>query len=266
MIEIMNYDVGQFDMSNMSELERSIFQKKKESPVIYRYTSPEALSFELKMRSNIVKAAKALDDSDAAFATFQNSHANEKFWYRTADGALHQRPGVLSSDAINDIFENGPLYGFECATAMVVTLYKAALDTLGKDTFNAYFQDLLLYDWQYDSDLRIRIIQNKNEAYPGDVVYFENPDFNPNTPQWRGENAIMLSDDKYFGHGIGIKNASEMISALNRRRKPGSTTSAFFSEQVDQLDFEHLRQLTPRPTARIGSRKYSLRFYDAFPV
>lgn len=266
MIEIMNFDVGQFDTSNMSELERSIFQKKKESPVIYRYDSPDALMFELKMRSNTVNAAKALDDSDAAFATFKNSRGNDKFWVRREDGGLVQKAGVLSSDAVNDIFENGQLYGFECATAMVVTLYKATLDTIGKETFNAHFQNLLLYDWKYDSDLHIRILHNKNEAYPGDVLYFENPDFNPNTPQWRGENAIMLSNDQYFGHGIGIKNERDMILALNKRRKPGSTTSAFLTDQVNQLDYEYLRQLTPPSSARIGSRTYNLLFYRSFPV
>lgn len=262
MIEIMNYDVGKFDTSTLSELERSIFQKKQESPVMYRYASPDALRFELVMRSNIVKAAKALDDSDAAFATFKNSRGNKEFWDRTAKGGLQQKTGVLSSDAINDIFENGKMYGFECATAMVIILYKATLDTIGKDAFNTHFQDLLLYDWHYDSDLHIRIIQNKKEAYPGDVVYFQNPDFNPKTPQWRGENAIMLTTDQYFGHGIGIKNERDMITSLNKRRKPDSTTSAYLSEQVDQLDFEHLRLLPTPLRARIGSCTYKL-YYGA---
>lgn len=258
MIQIMNYDIGQFDTSTLSELERSIFNKKQRSPVIYRYTSPDSLRFELKMRSNIVAAAKELKDSRAAFATFKNSRGNEQFWVRTAKGGLQQRPDVLSSAAIRDIFKNGRLYGFECATAMIVVWYKATLDTIGEENFNTHFNNLLLYDWQYDSDLRIRIVQNINEAYPGDVVYFENPDFNPKTPQWRGENAIMLTDDLYFGHGIGIKNASDMITSLNRRRKPNSTTPAFLSEQVDQLDFEHLHQLSRSLTARIGSRIYKL--------
>lgn len=258
MIRMLNFDVEQFDKSTLSELEQTIFQKKHESPVIYRYDSPEALLFELKMRSKIVEAAQALYASRAAFATFKTSKANEKFWYRTDRGGLQQKAGVPSSAAINDIFEHGRLYGFECATAMVVILYKAALDMIGSDMFNAYFQDLLLYDWHYDSDLHIRIFENKNEAYPGDVLYFENPDFNPQTPQWRGENAILLADDRYFGHGIGIKNEKDMITSLNKRRKPGSTISAFLSDQVNQIDFEYLRRLKPRFSARIGSRIYSI--------
>nr|WP_325049992.1 hypothetical protein [Cohnella faecalis] len=69
---------------------------------------------------------------------------------------------------------------------MVIILYKATLDSIGKDTFNAYFKDLFLYDWNYDNNLKLITVENKNEAYPGDVLYFENPDFDPKTPEWRG--------------------------------------------------------------------------------
>ncbi|WP_054956312.1 protein-glutamine gamma-glutamyltransferase [Paenibacillus dakarensis] len=258
MIQIMNGDIGQINASTLTELERSILQQKQNSPVVYRYPSPDALRFELRMRSHIVGAAIALDASNAAFATFKTSKANERFWYRREDGGLQQRPDVRSSDALNDIFVNGRLYGFECATAMVVILYKAVLDTIGEEAFNIYFQNLLLYDWQYDRDLPIRIIHNKNEAYPGDVVYFANPDFNPLTPQWRGENAIVLSTDRYFGHGIGVRNGEEMILSLNRRRIPGSTTSAYLTDQINYLDFEYLRRLNPSYQARIGVRRYYL--------
>ncbi|MFC5704468.1 protein-glutamine gamma-glutamyltransferase [Cohnella faecalis] len=256
MIQITGFDVDKIDQSALSELERAILQKKLKSTVVYRYDSLEALLFELNMRSNIVEAAKALNSSRAGFATFQNSRANDQFWTRTDNGGFRQRTDVLASDAINDIFENSRLYAFECATAMVIILYKATLDSIGKDTFNAYFKDLFLYDWNYDNNLKLITVENKNEAYPGDVLYFENPDFDPKTPEWRGENAIMLADNLYFGHGIGIRTAEEMITALNARRKPGSTTSAFLTEQIEHPDFEYLRKLEKPFTARIGTRTY----------
>ncbi|BBH22501.1 protein-glutamine gamma-glutamyltransferase [Paenibacillus baekrokdamisoli] len=259
MIRISGSDVDQIDTSTLSELERSILQKKQKSSVTYLYDSPTALLFELNMRSKIVEAAKAMNASHVSFATFHNSRANDKFWSRTDNGGFRQKAGVLTSDAINDIFKNSRLYGFECATAMVIILYKATLDSIGKDRFNTYFKDLFLYDWNYDNHLRLVRVNDKNEAYPGDVLYFENPDHNPKTPEWQGENAIMLADNLYFGHGIGIRTEEGIIASLNTNRRSGSTTSAFLSDEVEHPDFEYLRKLENPIMARIGMHTYIYR-------
>ena len=107
------------------------------------------------------------------------------------------------------------------------------------DLFNQLFQDIYLYSWHADSDLGITAFTT-HDFIPGDIVYFNNPDFNPQTPQWRGENAVVLEDGTYFGHGIGIKTAEQMIRALNQRRKLGSNRTAYLTNIVARPSFKHL--------------------------
>lgn len=256
MIQIPGYNVNQIDLSMLSDLERSILRKKIASPIIYTYRSLNSLLFELSMRSKIVEAAKSLYSSGVGFAPFEHSRANERFWTVTNLGAFEQRNDVLSSDAINDIFTNGQLYRFECATAMVIILYKATLDSIGKETFDSVYRHLTLYGWRYAQNLKLITVEEKNEVYSGDVLYFENPDYDPKTPQWQGENAIKLEDALYFGHGLGIQTSDGIIAGLNRRRRPGSTTSAYLTDQVVHPDFDRLFLLKAPITARIGSRTY----------
>jgi protein-glutamine gamma-glutamyltransferase len=232
--------------------------------------SPAALEFEVRMRNNIVQSAIALNASGVSFATFKNSRCNEQLWSRSENGGFRLRSGVLPSHGVRDIFQNGRLYAIECATAMVVILYKAVFDTINEETFNVHFKDLFLFDWNYDSDLRIISTYSLQYAYPGDVLYFENPDHAPESPEWQGLNVIKLGADLYYGLGIGIGTLGKMIYSLNRIRRPGSMTSAYLSELVVHPDFEHLRNLSPwgnRPVlhykhmvnsdvAKIGTNSY----------
>lgn len=230
----------------LTELEWKILRRKMNSPVMYRYPSLDALIFELKLRSNIVDAAKAMYASGVSFATFSNSRCNERYWIRTPNGGFLLRPGVPPSVGVNDIFENGHLYAFECAGAIIIMLYKAVLETIGDAAFNRHFQNLFLRDWQTDRDLRLITSYDLSETYPGDVLYFKNPDHDPSTPEWQGENVIMLDDNLFFGHGIGIGTAQEMIAQLNRARRPGSMVSAYLQNLVLRPDFEGVRMLTMR--------------------
>ena len=81
------------------------------------------------------------------------------------------------------------------------------------------------------------------EFLPGDVVYFNNPDFNPETSWWRGENAVVLEDDTFFGHGLGIMTKGKVIQALNKMRKPNSNQSAYLMDRVTRPNFNHLARL-----------------------
>lgn len=243
MLEIAGVNSGQLTALGLTELERSALAEKQKSPVVYAYNSLDDLRFELKMRSNIVNAAKALHDSGVDFSGFDDSRCNERYWMRTDRGGFQLRNGVMPSTAINDIFQNGDQYAFECATAIVIVLYKAVIDTLGEAVFNRYFQDLLLWDWNYDRNLRLVSNPNLAEAYAGDILYFANPDYNPRTPEWQGENVVKLGNDLYYGHGIGITSSQGMITALNRARKPGSKISAYLSNEVINPDFDALRQM-----------------------
>jgi protein-glutamine gamma-glutamyltransferase len=257
MILISGYDVEQIiSKLQISDLEKDIVNRKKNSPVVYRYDTPAALEFELKMRTAIVESAKSLNTSDVSFATFINSRCNTQLWSRTENGGFRLKGGVLPSDGISDIFNNGHLYAFECATAMVIILYKATLAMIDNAIFNHYFNDLILRDWTYDSDLRLMMTNHRDEAFPGDVVYFRNPDHAPQTPEWQGENAIVLADDLYFGHGLGIRTSEQMIASLNRKRMPGSTTSAYLSDKVLHPDFEYVRKLSFRGTDQAVANTY----------
>ncbi|WP_028594448.1 protein-glutamine gamma-glutamyltransferase [Paenibacillus assamensis] len=268
MILIHGVSAEQINMLPLSFLERSILNKKQNSPVVYRYDSLGALHFELKTRASIVEAAKALDASGADFADFDKSRCNEQFWTRMENGGFQLRSDVLPSDGINDIFRNGKRYAFECSMAIVMVLYKGILDILPKQTFNRHFQDIILYGWHYDRDLPLRKIESGLEVYPGDVQYFKNPDYDPETPEWQGENVVVLADNLYFGHGIGIRTSRGMIDALNKARRPFSYTSAYLMDEVVILEYELLRTLPLREErtetdnedvviAHIGSRKCS---------
>lgn len=201
--------------------------------------------FEAIMRQNIVGAAQALNYSGVSFADFENSRSNPQYWTMTDQGGFRIRKEVTPAEGIRDIFRNGRMYAFECATAMVIVLYKAVLDSIGDQQFNQLFANILLYDWHYDEDLRLIQVQGSHRAAPGDILYFINPDVSPETPEWKGENTIKLNDTMYYGHGMGILPAEEIIASLNRHRRPGSNRSAYLTENIVFPDFAYLSQFAP---------------------
>ncbi|MDP4095875.1 protein-glutamine gamma-glutamyltransferase [Paenibacillus sp. P96] len=198
------------------------------------------LSFETSLRSAIVAAAQALNHGDTSFSTFERAYCNERFWIRTPQGGFQIRPDVTPAEGISNIFIEGRKYGFECATAMVIVLYKAVLDSIDENEFNRLFANILLYDWHYDSDLRLIEAQGSKQSVPGDIMYFKNPEVSPLTPEWKGENVVKLDEDFYFGHGVGIGSSEYVIRTLNSRRWPGSIVSAYLTDQVIHPDFNYL--------------------------
>ncbi|MGD6818852.1 protein-glutamine gamma-glutamyltransferase [Metabacillus sp. 84] len=210
----------------------------------YVFVSREQFKFELDMRNLIIEAAKSLAYGGAQFATFETSYCNPAFWILTERGAFIQRQGIPASAGIQDIFTNGRLYAFECATAIVILFYKAALDSIGARAFDRIFRSITLRDWRHDEDLNIRTARG-NDFIPGDCLYFNNPDFDDQFPQWRGENTIMMGDKQYFGHGMGIKDADGVIKSLNQYRYPGSTRSAYLLSQTTRPDFKYLYFFSP---------------------
>jgi protein-glutamine gamma-glutamyltransferase len=234
---------NQVDTSGWTTLEKEIYLQKKNSVSTYAYDSYDELRFELTLRSKIVEAARALLASKAGFTTFKKSRCNWKYWIRTEQGGFQLRPNVLPSAAIRDIYVSGGLYAFECATAMVIVLYKAMLDTIGEMSFNALFDNLLLYDWNYDTDVHLITIDRSDESFSGDILYFQNPDVSLDTPEWQGENVVKLANNLYYGHGIGIKSELQMISVLNGHRKPNARQSAFLKDQATYPDFKFLAHL-----------------------
>ena len=137
--------------------------------------------------------------------------------------------------ALNDIFINGRLYAFECGTAILIVFYKAILDSIGSKHFDRIFPDLFLYNWHYHQHLSI-LVHEGMDYLPGDCLYFKNPDFAPNTPEWQGENAIMLDQNLFFAHGVGVTDQQEIITELNSNRIWGSMISAYLTTHIIQID------------------------------
>lgn len=234
--------------TSLSRAQRNIFTRMQRSRRTYRYPSIAALEFELTVRVNTVESASLLARSGAGFASFENSKCNEQYWELTSEGGFKLRPNVLPSQAVQDIYTNSSLYAFECAAAMVIVLYKAVLDTIGAASFNSMFGGLYIWSWNYDKDLRL-VQHRRHDVYPGDIRYFDNPDVDPATPEWQGENVIvMLETDNYYGHGIGITSAQRIIEALNHHRKPNSTKSAYLQDDITHMDYTSLYTATTSAT------------------
>ncbi|WP_068499439.1 protein-glutamine gamma-glutamyltransferase [Paenibacillus kribbensis] len=212
----------------------------------------QRLQFEPILRSRIVESAEALHQSGVSFATFATARRNPQFWDLTPEGGFQIKAGVTPAQGIRDIFTNGHQYAFECATAMVIVLYKAVLDSILESEFNRIFADMLLYDWHYDSDLKLIQEQGSHKASPGDILYFNNPDVSPETLEWKGENVVkMKEEDSFYGHGIGILPAKGIIDSLNQHRKPGATISAYLTDEVIYPDFAYLSQFAPEENRQV---------------
>ncbi len=224
-----------------NSLETKIITKKSLSKNIYSYDSLNELKFDMTLRINIVSATKELAKSSMVFKVFRKSKCNPHYWQRTLEGGFLLKKEVTPYNAIKDIFVNSSKYGTECATAIVIIYYKALLNILPEKLFNKMFQSIHLLNWHYTNpNLYIEQFGDKKDFFIGDCKYFKNPDVNPLTPQWQGENVIYLGNGSYYGHGIGIKTSDGIINGLNNNRKTGSKTSAFLLDSVTYLNSKHL--------------------------
>lgn len=240
-----------FDISTLindypvGSVERQLLQKMSTSGEKYRYDSLNDLKFELRLRNELINASRALDKSKFSFATFYDSRANNKYWNRTSNGGFRLKDGVKPSDAINDIFINGNLYATECASAMVIVLYKALLNVYGEALFNKTFDKIYIMNWHsLDSKIQEFGFPKKvKELLLGDRAYFDNPDVNPRTPEWQGENVIILPDGLYYGHGVGIGNAERIIRALNSNRRRNASRSAYLMDVASRPNYKKLAKI-----------------------
>lgn len=230
----------------IASIERHILNKMNVSAERYRYDNLQQLSFELALRKEITVAARELNRSNFSFANFRKSRCNPVYWRRTANGGFSLKEGAKPSDAIRDIFIRGEKYATECATAMLIVYYKALLNTFGESKFNRTFTDIYMMNWQV-GDRNLREVGYPVEVADiliGDRVYFKNPDVSPRTPEWQGENAIVLADDLFYGHGIGIQRRDRIIAILNRHRRSFSSRSAYYMDSTAaRPDFKRLASL-----------------------
>ena len=112
--------------------------------------------------------------------------------------------------------------------------YKALLALYEEETFNRLFANLLLYTWDYDQDLKL-ITKTGGDLVPGDLVYFKNPQVNPATIEWQGENTIYLGNF-FLWAWRRCKTKEEIIYALNERRVPYAFISAFLTDTITRID------------------------------
>lgn len=230
-----------FSIHQLSDIEKQIVISMSTGIETYKFSSEGELIFELEMRKNIIDSALGLLKSRLRFRTFRESECNREFWERSEEGGFSLKAGIRPSDAISDIFINGRRYGTECATAIVIIYYKALLNIYNAELFDRLFNDIYLMNWQNESKhLGVRTYRGVKEFFPGDCRYFSNPDVNPLTPEWQGENVIDLNNGMYYGHGIGISNSDGIIAALNRNRISGSEVSAYLMDTATRPDFKKL--------------------------
>lgn len=246
MIQISGRPFQPSDMWTTGITENMIIELMNESPTVYSYQSVDELSFELKLRIDIILSARFMNQSNARFATFARSRCNPQYWQLTDFGGFQLRKGVKPSEAVRDIFRNSSKYAFECAGAMLIIFYHATLNVIGEFYFNQLFPDIYIYSWHADTDLGIT--NSYSEMFlPGDVVYFNNPDFDPRASYSRGENAVVLGNGLYFAHGPGILTARQMIQKLNSRRKPGAFQTAYLTNLIVRPSFKDLEKFSTAP-------------------
>ncbi|MEH7332563.1 protein-glutamine gamma-glutamyltransferase [Neobacillus drentensis] len=213
--------------------QRTILKQIAANQVEYIYQDTAHLKFELLFRTNTLRAARELNKSGVKFTTFNYAFPNRKLWDRLSNGGFLIKPGVSPSVAILDIIKNGSLYAFECSTGIAIVLYIATLYSIGSDRFNVLFDRLYLMDWQFDEDLQI-LQKYGNDFIPGDVLHFNNPDFDPKQAHWRAENVVFFGNDQFYGHGVGIRNASTIIKFLNTKRRPAPSKSAYLMNLISR--------------------------------
>lgn len=224
---------------NLPQDQAEMVQRMARSRDAYSYDRADELQFELQTRSAIINAAKAMSSSGAKFADFANSYCNPSYWQLQPNGGFRLKPGVPPAAAIMNIFQSGHSYAFECAVAMIIIYYRAMIDMLGERAFNQLFDNLYLWSWHEDTDLGL-VTRNYSSFIPGDVVYFNNPDVHPAHIESQGQNAVLLENQMFFGHGMGILNASQIIARLNTLRKPLSFRSAYLMKQATRPNFRYL--------------------------
>lgn len=223
------------------DIKFQIAEMMLKAETVFSYRKEELLDFEVAMRKELVKASERLNNSFFSFRLFKDSICNNRYWDRTEEGGFRLKKDASAYDAVRDILRNSRMYGTECATAIVIVFYLALTEVYPRDLFNRLFSDIYLMDWKYlDKDLGVRSYRGVKDAIPGDCLYFRNPDVNPDTPEWQGENVIKLLNGYYYGHGIGIKTAEGIIRDLNRNRISGSGRSAYLMDLIVKPDFKYL--------------------------
>ncbi len=229
-------------------IQRQIISIMELSNMPYSFKDINELKFNIDLRTQIINAAYALNNSELDFAVFRETRCNEAYWIRERNGGFTLKDGVKASHAISDIFRNTRKYATECATAMLMVYYMALLQVFPRELFDSVFDKIYLMNWHgIDRNLKeIGIMKKIYDGLPGDRRYFKNPDVDLIAPEWQGENVIDLGNGTYYGNGIGIYSSDEIIKYLNENRNTDSTVSAYLMDTAGNPDFKKLYNILER--------------------
>lgn len=229
-------------------VQRRIINIMELSNMPYSFKNINELMFNIDLRTQIINAAYALDNSELDFAVFRETRCNEAYWIREKNGGFTLKNGVKASHAISDIFRNTRKYATECATAMEIVYYMALLQVFPRELFDSLFNKIYLMNWHgINRNLKeIGIMKKIYDGLPGDRRYFKNPDVDLIAPEWQGENVIDLGNGTYYGNGIGIYSSDKIIKFLNENRKSGSTVSAYLMDTAGNPDYKKLYNILER--------------------
>jgi protein-glutamine gamma-glutamyltransferase len=128
---------------------------------------------------------------------------------------------------------------------MMIIYYKALLNIYPGALFDRTFSEIELMNWHHINKLlrEAGLMKKQADSIWGDRRYFVNPDVDPLTPQWQGENVIVLDDEKYYGHGIGISDEKTIMKALNKHRSEDANEPAYLSDAAGRPNFKKLADL-----------------------
>jgi protein-glutamine gamma-glutamyltransferase len=198
--------------------EREILRLLTDSDQTYRFPSENRLRFELLLRGEIVTASRLLSRSRLRFSTFRIG-LQPRILGTNGKRRFSAETGSKSAEAAGIIYQNSFLYATECATARQIVYYKGCSNCLGMKNSTVFSEPYLMNWYRIALPLQsIGLLQPVNIYLPGDRRYFRNPDVNPETPELRGENVIVLGGGEYYGHGFGIHPPEGFIRFLNQNR------------------------------------------------
>jgi hypothetical protein len=228
---------------------------------------------QLLISAHVVQSAIKLDKSNVQFANYSgDDKANNKLWSMGYGGRITVRQHTSTTTAVNDVFgKNSSKYAFECATAAHLIYLNAIKDRIGSKKFDAAAPRLSVFRWDAPKKSGQDLVDGTGktgplqlsskgafakELWPGDRVYFKNPDFEPSFTAGQGENTIFLGDGRFFGHGLGIKTKDQIIKKLNKLRKPGATKKAFMASKDNwRLNASKLSDIRPAVIPKPGGFK-----------
>ncbi|MEW6129718.1 MAG: zinc ribbon domain-containing protein [Acidobacteriota bacterium] len=177
--------------------------------------SSESPISEDELRRNIINAMNRANQTIG-----YDGHLDPNFWDNQGWVNWTLKPGVKPSDAIEAIFRNGSGSKMECLSAISAIYYKAILDTIGADKFNALFKNGMEVSTQSPVFNFFNTKDPSAPLEPGDWCYIKgHPDyhsedfrkaFGKDVGAWQGENAIYLGNGKYTGLGLQEMTEDEM--------------------------------------------------------